>query len=106
MQAYLRQCAAAGCTTVNDAGIGIIASVDDAALYSGVAHQPNAPVRLSGFLIGSLLDEWVKQPGMGRGSERLRWAAIKYWADGSVQGGTAALRSPYPGRRPARRRTT
>src|SRR5262249_20702873 len=54
-------------------------------------------VRLSCFAIGSLLDQWLKTPGVGpgQGSERLHWAAIKYWADGSTQGGTAALQQPY-----------
>jgi predicted amidohydrolase YtcJ len=97
VNAYLRQCAAAGCTTVNDAGTGLMAGVEEATMYRTLAEQPNAPVRISCFAVGSLLDEWVKTPGVGpgQGDERFHWAAIKYWADGSTQGGTAALRQPY-----------
>jgi predicted amidohydrolase YtcJ len=95
--AYLRQCAAAGCTTVNDAGTGLMAGVEEAKIYAALARQPDAAVRISCFAVGSLLDEWVKTPGVGpgQGDERFHWAAIKYWADGSTQGGTAALQQPY-----------
>jgi predicted amidohydrolase YtcJ len=95
--AYLRGAAAAGCTTVNDAGVGLMTGVQDGAVYAALAEQPGAPVRISGFAIGSLVDEWAKAPGVGpgQGSERFHWAAMKYWADGSTQGGTAALQQPY-----------
>jgi predicted amidohydrolase YtcJ len=95
--AYLRTCAATGCTTVNDAGTGVMAGVEEATMYAALAQQPDAPVRISCFPIGSLLDQWGKTPGVGpgQGNERLHWAAMKYWADGSTQGGTAALRQPY-----------
>jgi predicted amidohydrolase YtcJ len=74
-----------------------MAGVDEAKMYEALAHQPGAPVRLSCFPIGSLLDQWLKTSGVGpgQGDERLHWSAMKYWADGSTQGGTAALRQPY-----------
>jgi predicted amidohydrolase YtcJ len=95
--AYLHECAAAGCTTVNDAGVGLMGGVEEGALYAALAQQPDAAVRISCFAVGSLLDQWGKTPGVGpgQGNERFHWAAIKYWGDGSTQGGTAALQQPY-----------
>jgi predicted amidohydrolase YtcJ len=93
----LRLFAANGCTTVNDAGVGIL-SRDETTLLEALAQVPETPVRISGFLTGLRLDEWVAAGlAPGQGTDRLRYTAIKFWTDGSTQGLTAALREPYLG---------
>lgn len=94
----LRLFAAGGCTTINDAGVGVFLGPAEAGMLERLAQAPETPVRISGFPVGLHFDQWVArgfQPGQG--TDRLRYTAIKFWADGSTQGLTAALREPYLG---------
>jgi predicted amidohydrolase YtcJ len=86
--------ASVGCTTMHDAGIGLLGT-QDVALLEGVM-QGNPPIRYGGFLIGSLLDKWTEM-GLkpGGGSDRFRATGIKFWMDGSTQAYTGYLREPY-----------
>jgi predicted amidohydrolase YtcJ len=93
--AVAQDAAAAGCTTLNDNGTGAFSpnGLDDAVLLQQLVSHPNAPVRMSAFPIGLLLHEWPFGPGAG--DDMLRFTKIKFWADGSTQGYTAALKQPY-----------
>jgi predicted amidohydrolase YtcJ len=78
-----------GCTTVYDAGVGIIAGEGDLSLIRALTAEPACPVRIAGALIPELADQLRARPG----DDGL--VGIKYWADGSTQGFTAAVREPY-----------
>lgn len=89
--------AAAGCTTIADAGVGLLHGVQEAALFRQLASAPDATVRVRGFPFGPLFAEWQKVPGFapGVGDDRFRLVKIKFVSDGSTQGYTAGLREPY-----------
>ncbi len=91
--------AAAGCTTIADAGVGLLGGVQEAVLFRQLASAPDATVRVRGFPFGPLFDQWQKTPGFapGAGDDRFRLVKIKFVSDGSNQGYTAAQRQPYLG---------
>lgn len=92
-----------GCTTVFDAGIGQInqTSTADADAMAAVANCPSCPVRLTGALTSQLATllgfsgqcppNWSPPYTKGKFST----SSIKFWADGSDQGFTGAVREPY-----------
>ena len=86
----------AGCTTVFDAGIGSVTQ-DDLQLMACATTNPLVsplPVRFLGAVsinaVGKLPS---KKPPVSLGNVHVR--SIKYWADGSTQGFTAAVNEPY-----------
>jgi predicted amidohydrolase YtcJ len=89
----LREFAARGCTTIYDAGIGLIAGATDHELLRSLAHAPDAPLRVRGAFTPELATALGAAPGGG--DERYDVVGIKYWADGSTQGFTGALNEPY-----------
>jgi predicted amidohydrolase YtcJ len=93
----LHKAAAAGCTTLNDAGLGTTLGTAEVDTLREILQSTNSPVRMTAFLAGLLFDEWKKLSWFtpGAGDERFRAVKIKYWADGSTQGYTAALEQPY-----------
>ncbi|HEY3828170.1 MAG TPA: amidohydrolase [Solirubrobacteraceae bacterium] len=93
----LREFAARGCTTIYDAGIGVLAGVADHELLRSLAQAPDAPLRVRGAFTPQLARALGVAPGGG--DERYDVVGIKYWADGSTQGFTAALNEPYLGGR-------
>jgi predicted amidohydrolase YtcJ len=97
IRGFTSAAAAAGCTTITDAGVGALHGVQEAELFRQVASAPDAPVRLRGFPFGPLFEEWQKTPGFapGVGDDRFRLVKIKFQSDGSNQGYTAAQRQPY-----------
>jgi len=102
---FLRYCNATldawsrmGCTTVFDAGIGIIneTNTGDAIAMVTLANQPYCPIRLTGALtpgLAGLLGFKDKPPPYTDG--KFSSSSIKFWADGSDQGFTGAVREPY-----------
>lgn len=61
-------------------------------LYS-VFNEDNPPIRYSGFLVSTGWKTWEKHkmvPSLK--DDDLRITGIKYWVDGSTQGGSAFLR--------------
>ncbi|MGN6225489.1 amidohydrolase [Pseudoxanthomonas sp.] len=90
------EAAAAGCTSLHDAGIGGGGVQDLDALDAVMAANP--PVRYSGFLTSDLMDDWVAR-GLkpGHGGDRFRLTGIKFWSDGSNQARTGYQREPYIG---------
>jgi predicted amidohydrolase YtcJ len=89
----LREFAARGCTTVYDAGIGLVAGEVEHRVLDSLAHHAEAPLRIR----GAFTPELAKALGVGPGAgdERYDVVGIAYWADGSIEKGTAALREPY-----------
>lgn len=86
-----------GCTTVFDAGIGSIGPTDSALL----SNLPASPMRIYGALSNNIvtsLSSIIKQPPFKLA--QIEIIAIKFWADGSTQGFTAALNQPYCEDRP------
>lgn len=101
----LRYAAAHGITTVHDMAAGIHGGLGVLGLYRKLASESRLPVRVRGFLSGELLDDYladgeppgggpVAGPVAGTG-DWFRLAGVKYWADGSIQGLSAALSEPY-----------
>jgi predicted amidohydrolase YtcJ len=89
----LREFAARGCTTIYDAGIGLIAGAADHELLRSLAQAPDAPLRVRGAFTPELATALGAAPGGG--DERYDVVGIKFWADGSTQGFTGALNEPY-----------
>jgi predicted amidohydrolase YtcJ len=89
----LREFAARGCTTIYDAAIGLVAGAADHELLGALARAPAAPLRVRGAFTPELATALGAAPGGG--DERYEVVGIKYWADGSTQGFTAAVEQPY-----------
>jgi hypothetical protein len=90
--------AAAGCTTLHDCGIGLLAGTADLALLKS-AMQEEPPVRYRGMLVSTEMDGWEKM-GItpGQGDDLFRVDGVKAWSDGSNQAYTAYQRANYLGR--------
>ena len=86
-QRTLRDFAARGCTTVYDAGIGLLAGAADHELLRSLAQAPDAPLRVRGAFTPELATALGATPGGG--DERYDVVGIKFWADGSILGFTA-----------------
>lgn len=89
-----------GITTVHDLGVGLSAGMQELAAYRALDGSGELPVHTVGFLRGDLAIEELGNGGIdfeaapAHGS-RFRLAGAKFWADGSIQGLSAALRAPY-----------
>lgn len=93
--AYItRQMAAAGLTTVHDAGAGS----DKLVTFQDVREAGELHVRIYHNVRGPF--ELLREAGLrtGYGDEWLRLGAIKYTADGSASGRTMKMSRPYPDR--------
>jgi predicted amidohydrolase YtcJ len=95
-QQTLEKWASAGCTTIFDAGIGSGGSSDIPLLKAVTATPP--PVRFYGAVSIHILPKDANtaslfQPPVKLGNVEVQ--AVKYWADGSTQGFTAALNQLY-----------
>ena len=87
MQYWLSQ----GCTTVNDAAIGVVGAQDPALI-----QRLSMPLRFYGAisnLIASPDSSFIEKPPYMLGQATIN--AIKFWTDGSTQGFTAFLNSNY-----------
>lgn len=103
----LAKAAAAGVTTVHDAGIGPTGKVpDDWAIYSALVNRPDNPVRISTMpdfqehaTFDSVVAGMKRAPGkpIFLANGKLSVPCVKFWADGSLQGYTGALTQPYLG---------
>ncbi|KAH7104296.1 amidohydrolase family-domain-containing protein [Auriculariales sp. MPI-PUGE-AT-0066] len=92
----LVQWAAAGCTTVFDAGIGVTNNKELLLLIA--TNLIGAPMRLHGAYSVHLLTDQAPLIPVPRPPVTLfgiNITAVKFWADGSTQGFTAALNQPY-----------
>ncbi|WP_158726717.1 amidohydrolase [Tomitella fengzijianii] len=102
-----------GITAVHDLAIGGYGGEEEATVYRELDAEGRLPVRVTGYLRGHLALAAVDRglhvfdsgrplrggPGSADGREtvgsRFRLAGAKLWADGSIQGLSAALRVPY-----------
>lgn len=87
-----------GITTLHDLGVGLMAGMDELDLYTELLVAGELPLHIVGFLRGDLALDGASDvqfaPRRSHG-ERFRLAGAKFWADGSIQGFSAALRMPY-----------
>ncbi|KAG8805297.1 hypothetical protein FRC19_007978, partial [Serendipita sp. 401] len=83
--------ASKGCTTIFDAGIGSVRLKQDENILASVTSVP-IPVRFYGALAIQIAVTTALPP-ITFGKVKVQ--TIKYWGDGSTQGITAALSSPY-----------
>lgn len=85
-----------GFTTVFDAGVGLSSSLD-ALILSGLAKL--APMQIQGAAANMVPNAASKivgeEPMPSGGATELKIKTIKLWMDGSTQGFTGALESPY-----------
>ncbi len=91
----LKVFAAAGYTTVTDLGLGLPLPTqeDHIRLMSEAANAPDAIMRIQGFVVTNLLD---KIPELQKqNNDKFRILGLKIWADGSIQGYTAAMKQNY-----------
>ncbi|KAG8929816.1 hypothetical protein FRC01_003739 [Tulasnella sp. 417] len=94
---------AKGCTTVFDAGIGTVNVFGDVPLLAAVTTDQAHPLPLrfvaavmeplTAFPFPDLTTLGDRTPPVCIGNAKVQ--AIKFWADGSTQGFTAALNEPY-----------
>lgn len=85
-----------GITSVHDLGVGLIGGPAELAAYRRLDAEGRLPVRVVGFLRGDLaLAEPTTFDDAAAATGRFRLAGAKFWADGSIQGLSAALRAPY-----------
>jgi predicted amidohydrolase YtcJ len=84
-----------GITTVHDLGVGLVGGPAELAAYRRLDAEGRLPIRVVGFLRGDLAVDDVGYEPAERAVGRFRLAGAKFWADGSIQGLSAALRAPY-----------
>jgi len=99
VEAYMktvRNLAAKGITTSAEIGMGAMMPVDrEYAMVKELTHRPDFPIRVRAYLWGVSLPEGFRAIKPNEGDDRLRVIGVKYIADGSTQGLTAALNQPY-----------
>ncbi len=90
--------AARGMTSIHDLGIGLMAGNLELQAWERLAAAGSLPVRVTGYLRGDLaVQELAIRPDLFGGEQvgKFRLAGAKIWADGSIQGLSAALLQPY-----------
>lgn len=94
-KAALKIYADAGYTTVTDLGLGLPLPTqeDHIKLMRDISNTPDAISRIQGFVVTNLLD---KIPELQKqNNDMFKVLGLKIWADGSIQGYTAALKEDY-----------
>jgi len=93
----LRYATRRGITTLHDLGVGLMAGGAELELYAELEASQELPLHVVGYLRGDLAlsASDVAYSGVGQVGRRFRLAGAKFWADGSIQGLSAALRLPY-----------
>ena len=85
----------AGYTTVTDLALGLPLPTqeDHIKLMRDASNAPDAIIRTQGFVVTNLLD---KIPELQKqNNDMFRVLGLKIWADGSIQGYTAAMKEDY-----------
>lgn len=88
-----RDFARAGVTTVHDAAVGFSAGLAEFHAYQDAVAEGDLRLRATLFPLFTLREQAMFHSGFG--NDRLRLGPVKLVADGSIQGHTAALSSPY-----------
>lgn len=86
-----------GCTTIADLGIELIPGSWQA--MEEVRHDPDFPLRLSGYVYHEYLNcagglKRLREM-MAENDSRVRVSGVKFFTDGSIQGYTANMQWPY-----------
>ncbi|WVH09361.1 MAG: hypothetical protein EoVTN8_746 [Fluviibacter phosphoraccumulans EoVTN8] len=88
--------AASGITTSSEMGMDAIMPYEvEHAMVQVLSHQPGFPTMVRAYLWGMALPEGFDAIKPNQGDDQFRVVGIKYIADGSTQGLTAALNKPY-----------
>jgi predicted amidohydrolase YtcJ len=96
IQQTMKRFAATGVTTASEMSVGGNFGVDkEAAIYRAIFAKNASPIRMRGYLFSQALPAGYKTIKPNDGDDMLRFIGIKYVADGSTQGLTAALNDPY-----------
>lgn len=96
VKSTMRRMASVGVTTASEMSVGANLGVDkEIAIFKEVTANNAAPMRVRGYLwvLGLPANFTTVKPN--EGDDRLRFIGIKYVSDGSDQGLTGALNSPY-----------
>jgi predicted amidohydrolase YtcJ len=96
IQQTMKRFAATGVTTASEMSLGGNFGVDkEIAIYRAIFAKNASPIRVRGYLFSQALPVGYKTIKPNDGDDMLRFIGIKYVADGSTQGLTAALNEPY-----------
>lgn len=94
-----RHCLSQGITSVVDAGVGLRAKFQEWFAYQEAKRTGRLPVRsylsFTGGPDGALAEAQANGLITGVGDEMMRVGPVKFWADGSAGGRTAAMSEPY-----------
>lgn len=92
----VKSMAATGITTSSEMSLGAAMPVEaEFAMVKELSHQQDFPIRIRAYLWGTSLKEGFDAIKPNEGDGRFRVIGVKYIADGSTQGLTAALNKPY-----------
>lgn len=92
----VKNMSATGITTSSEMGLGAVMPVDaEYAMVKELSSQPGFPIRVRAYYWGTSLKEGVSMVKPNEGNDMFRMVGVKYIADGSTQGLTAALNKPY-----------
>lgn len=85
-----------GITTSAEITVGANLGLEnELGLYQYLMANGGLPVRVRAYLYGSAIPKGFNAIKPNQGDERLRFVGVKFLADGSTQGLTAALNEPY-----------
>ncbi len=84
-----------GYTTITDMGLGfpMPSPVGQIETMRKIANESSCPIRIQGYMVYSMLNEI--QEFQKKNTDQFKILGMKIWADGSIQGYTAALTKPY-----------
>lgn len=96
IQKTAKNIASKGVTTSAEITLGLMLGLDnELKLFKAMTHSDDFPIRVRAYLYGPLLGKGFNTIKPNEGDDRLRFVGIKFVADGSTQGITAALSEPY-----------
>ena len=96
IQGTMKKIASTGVTTASEMSVGGNFGVDkEVAIYRGIFAKNASPIRVRGYLFSESIPSGKTSIKPNEGDDQLRFIGIKYISDGSTQGLTAALNSPY-----------
>ncbi|QHK20553.1 amidohydrolase family protein [Pseudarthrobacter psychrotolerans] len=94
----LSTAASRGMTSVHDLGIGLMGGAMELETWEHLADADRIPIRVIGYLRGDYATDLLDaRPNLFTAGPRGNFDLVgaKYWADGSIQGLSAALTQPY-----------
>ena len=99
VDAYMKtvqRMAAAGITTSSEQGMGAVMPImEEFAMVKALSQRQDFPIRVRAYLWGTSIPEGFSAIKPNEGDDRFRAIGVKYIADGSTQGLTAAISKPY-----------